>query len=163
MGVEHKTAANVEACRQIEVITAFRTGGAKQVSHRIRHLAGHRAVGQGAINFPSVGAVEIGRIAARVVVIKCTDIKPQTFGNFTLVPGIEIHFNIARHIPCARATAFSHVKGRSIAEPANARVPVADIKAAGMSQVETALNGGFLVGLRNAAITIIADDTDVAS
>ncbi|MNT16112.1 hypothetical protein D3C72_1512010 [compost metagenome] len=134
---------------QVCVPAVLAVGEAKEIGRRVRVLERHRAIAQGRIHLGGIGARVAGRIVARVVVLQHADIVGPVATERILVAAVEIHFDRGRH------------PGIAVSQPADARVPVAEIEAARMAVVEPALNRRPAVRLHQPAVAVVGSHRDV--
>ncbi|MNV42922.1 hypothetical protein D3C71_1346220 [compost metagenome] len=139
--------AQVERGRAVQVPGAFAVRGAEEVAGRVGVLQRVVGVGGAQVQVGVVVVAALGRAGTRVVVMQHTGVQGESAAYVAFPAAVEIHFEVA----------VGEYEVRDVG------VPVAQIEAGTMGQVEAHLHGGTEIGLRIAAEAIVADDGRVTA
>src|SRR6185295_3974216 len=142
---EAEAVAEVVSAVALEVPRALRIVDAEEVADRVRVLD---AVGLVAGADVELGVVDLERAAgaaARVVVVVDAAVERDR-SEGALEPAVEVHLQV----------------GAVVEGAVDVRVPVADVEARRVADVEAALERRLLVGLRDAAEAVVAEQAGVA-
>jgi len=112
-------------------------------------LGGDPLPREAGIDLGGVGLHEAARIAAGVPVVQRAQVDAEVIGKGELEAAVPVGFETGGDV------------GIAVRDPADVRVPVSDVEAALVRDVEPALQRGLLVGLRNAAEYVLGIEADV--
>ncbi|MCY1530106.1 hypothetical protein D9M68_652820 [compost metagenome] len=144
---ETPAVAQVEVGRAVQVPGALAVGRAEEIAGCVGVLEAVAAVRGAQVEIGVVVVAALRGVRTRVVVVQHARVQREAAADVTLPAAVEIHFQVA---------VGEHEAG-------NVRVPVAQVEAGTVGQVEAQLHGGPEVGLRIAAEAIVAGDGGVAA
>jgi hypothetical protein len=139
---------------RVEVAGAVGIGESEQVRDRVVVLQRTGPPQQTDIGFGRVRAHETLRICARVVVGVDTGIEFQCFAEWHAPADVAVEFD---------AAADRQGSAGVIGKPADVAAPDAGVEAAVVGVLDAALQGGFLIGLGQAAEQVVAGQGERAA